>query len=249
MQVRLVKMAAQHCIHPTRATRLFNRPVLLAKVWVSDRTFPDPRERLTLTVGRLKYKRLRREEMNSKPITYTFWAWSRDSATLGAKTGCVLSILYMSLFVLGVIAVGFVIGDFRNDPIGRISGSVVLFGVVGSIIGVIPSAVVGTLTALCISTLFWPIKRWLSTVIAIIMGSIICFGFVALVEYFIWSRITDRATGIGLVYGSWSGLPTRVYIVAGGYMGWKLFKILSRKKKISDELTQTEDSEKHIDIL
>jgi len=38
-------------MHPTRATRLFNRLVLLAKIRVSNRVFPDPRERVMLTLG------------------------------------------------------------------------------------------------------------------------------------------------------------------------------------------------------
>jgi len=43
--------ATQPCTHPTRASRSINWPVLLAKVRVSNRVFPDPRERVMLTLG------------------------------------------------------------------------------------------------------------------------------------------------------------------------------------------------------
>jgi hypothetical protein len=42
---------AQHRVQPTRAPRSKNGPVWLAMVRVGDRVFPDPRGRLTPTLG------------------------------------------------------------------------------------------------------------------------------------------------------------------------------------------------------
>jgi hypothetical protein len=183
--------------------------------------------------------------MNTKSID-SFWSLTKISALFGVKTGLVLSILYVVFFLISFFVVGIFTESFRGNPILTFGVFTILLAVIGGILGVIPSIIVGTITALTISTTLWLLKRWLSALLSVIVGMAICYGFATLVDYAIWSRITDRATTIGMAYYSWRGLPTIIYILTGGFMSWKLYKILMGKN--SNIEAQADEPDNKIEV-
>jgi hypothetical protein len=76
---------AQHRVQPTRASRSINWPVLLAGVRVSDRVFPDPRGRLTHTLG---------AKLSQQGDRHMFTRLARYIATIAFV--CLLTLLLIS---------------------------------------------------------------------------------------------------------------------------------------------------------
>lgn len=165
--------------------------------------------------------------MKIKPIN-SFRDLVKESIFYGAKIGLTLGAFYVVFFTVSVFVIGIFTGSFRENPFLTFVFGTILFAVIGTILGIIPSIIVGTITSFTISTTLWILKRWLSTFLSMAIGVGICYGFVKLVDYTVWSRITDRATSIGMAYYSWRGLPTLIYIATGGYMSWKLFKAFNQ---------------------
>lgn len=157
-----------------------------------------------------------------------------------------LGAIYLVFFIVSVFIIGIFTGGFRDNLILYFIFGTILFTVIGSIIGIIPSIVAGMITSLAISITLWIMKKWLSAFLSIAIGLAICYGFAILVDYAVWSRITDRATTMGMAYYSWRGLPTFIYILTGGFMSWKLFKVLTSK---NDEVqfSQSTDSENKVE--
>ena len=184
--------------------------------------------------------------MRIKPIN-SFQDLVKESILYGAKTGLALGAFYVVFFTVSVFVIGIFTGSFRENPIVTFLFGTILFAVIGTILGIIPSIVVGAITSLTISTTLWILKRWLSTFLSIAIGVGICYGFVKLVDFAIWSRITDRATGIGMAYYSWRGLPTIIYVATGGYMSWRLFKVLTEKP--NDIVPPTNAQEDNVEVL
>jgi hypothetical protein len=183
--------------------------------------------------------------MKIKPIN-SFRDLVRESIFYGAKIGLTLGAFYVVFFTVSVFIIGIFTGSFRGNPIATFVFGTLIFAVMGTIIGIVPSIVVGMITSLTISTMLWILKRWLSTFLSIAIGVGICYAFIKLVDYTVWSRITDRATGIGMAYYSWRGLPTLIYIATGGYMSWKLFKAFNDKP---NDTMHPADSENNVEVL
>ncbi len=200
------------------------------------------------TVGPLFLPRKYNETMiHIKANEYNLWAWLRDSALIGMKTGVVFSTLYI-LYNLFIRLAVVVIGSAQSpDILSRIGWITIIVIFVGCIIGIAPSFVIGAVTAMLIGLALWIGKRWLSTFIAVTIGLAICLSLVGIIEYGIWSQVANKVNNpqaigygwFGAIYLSWRGIPTVIYIASGGWMGWRLFKRLSRRINLRDNNAQS----------
>jgi hypothetical protein len=187
------------------------------------------------------------DRMKIEPIN-SFWTLSKASALFGAKTGSILSTLYLffSILLLGImIIVEFINGHGGDNLIVTFFGGTILIAVVGSIVGVIPSIIVGIISAMGISAALWILRRRLSTFLSIVIGISICSGFVILVDYTLWSTFGagDSMSETGISYAVWRGIPIPIviYILAGGYASWKLFTFLTAA--LNDTASQSNNQE------
>jgi len=185
--------------------------------------------------------------LHIKANEYSLWAWLRDSALIGIKTGVVFSTLYIlyNLFTrLGVMSIS---SAQSPDILSRMGWLTLIILGVGGLIGLAPSFVIGAVTAMLIGLALWIGKRGLSIFIAIMIGLVICLSLAGIVEYGLWSQIANKATNpqasesgwFEVIYPSWRGIPLVIYIASGGWMGWRLFKRLSGRLNISDHPTQS----------
>lgn len=187
------------------------------------------------------------DRMKIVPIN-SFWTLSKVSALLGAKTGSILSTLYLffSIILLGIaMIVDFINGHGGDNLIVTFFGVAILIAVVGCIVGVIPSIIVGTISALGISATLWILRKRLSAFLSIVIGIAICSGFAVLVDYTLWSTfgVGDSMSETGISYVVWRGIPIPIviYILAGGYVSWKLFTFLTAA--LNDIASQSSNQE------
>ena len=182
-----------------------------------------------------------------KANEYNLWAWLKDSALIGIMTGVVFSTLYILYNLFTRLAV-VVIGSAQSpDILSRIGWITIIVIFVGCIIGIAPSFVIGAVTAMLIGLALWIGKRWLSTFIAVTIGLAICLSLAGIIEYGIWPQVANKVNNpqaidygwFGVIYPSWRGIPTVIYIASGGWMGWRLFKRLSGRKNIRDNNAQS----------
>ena len=157
------------------------------------------------------------------------------SASLGAKTGLILSSLYTCGFWMLITAK--LIGDpivqkelpFPLDQtIQATLGGGFFILLIGGILGIVPSLLVGALTAIFILVVLWFGKARMSAPIAILIGVGVAFFVAKFLEVMLWPQVPNPSIGslLDLAYYIWRW-PRYIYVVSSGWLGWRLWQFIA----------------------
>jgi ABC-type Fe3+-siderophore transport system permease subunit len=142
----------------------------------------------------------------------------------GVTLGAIGAIAYMTLFafIFGVSVV--------NDPSWNIMLWITLFYLFGSLIGVLPAMLLGGLTAVLLSRILARATHHLTPIRAIFIGVCLCLiGSLGVSILFVYFSPGTPWDNFGYLF--YVGLPSSVYLVSGGWMGYSLYRMNDKERR------------------
>jgi hypothetical protein len=142
----------------------------------------------------------------------------RSPFSQGVIVGAKCALAYITVYVLIFVA-----SSLMNDPSWNIVVAVILFYLFGGVIGVLPAMLFGGVTAIVLSKILSLSARRLTQRRAISIGVLLCLlgSLILTVLFAVYSRSLPW-NDFGYLF--YIGVPSIFYMLAGGWMGFTLYR-------------------------
>jgi predicted exporter len=166
----------------------------------------------------------------------------QDGAMLGGSVGCILSAIWAAIAPTIFIIYGIIDQTIRGYPpiwekaIESIGPLMAIICTGGLMLGILPSAVIGLITGTGISWILFIKRDAISYKDAIIVGSLTSIAMSAIIHLLAWPLIEANNEGMlprSLLYLLTLGIPSGIFVVAGGWAGGRLYTAIAQDKEHS----------------
>jgi hypothetical protein len=183
-------------------------------------------------------RRLRTEGNQNIPITKTPTVSSlRAGMNLGRKTGLIVSSLYATIgfFVIELLGIGAGFSSpyfYTSFPTSFPWGGFIITIIIIMLIAVVPATIIGGLTGACLGVLTEKTRGYISKYHFVLLCVTSCLVVIILIHLlfqipislsFEISNTEFPSLGIYESYPFCLGIPSVIYIITGGWTGWKLY--------------------------
>lgn len=149
---------------------------------------------------------------------------------VGAVTGTVLAAAYSGLILGGLafaMLVGALLGGASEGPaalLGMAGGAglmLLIGGIFAFFLGIVPGTAVGALTGALIGLLHGRRTGPIAVLPAVVLGVAVALPIAILLNVTVGRTFLDDESDY-FTYLLWIGVPTLIYLLGSGWMGWRL---------------------------
>lgn len=155
---------------------------------------------------------------------------------LGWKAGLILSSMYAILGILVIELLGYGVGFFSVEfyngfPWVEFVGLIFATIITIAILAIAPATIFGALTGRCLGVLAKTTSEHLSKYLFVLLCVVSCLMVVILIHIMFQVSITlsfqgppsEYSLGVYESYPFSIGIPSMIYVLTGGWIGWKIY--------------------------